>query len=57
MKYGETAEKRDLAHAQILALDEVLRVLRGIQSEGEHAEKVIELRRKEDDRQKTGWEE
>lgn len=44
VKYGETVEKRELAHAKIHALDGVLYALREIQSEGEYAEKVIENR-------------
>ncbi len=46
VKYGETVEKRELAHDKILALDGVLYALREIQSEGEYAEKVIEDREK-----------
>lgn len=45
MKYGETAQERDQAHANILALDGVLKQLRKIQSEGEYAEEALRLRR------------
>lgn len=46
LKYGETVDKRERAHAKILALDGVLLQLRKIQSEGEYAEEVIRLRNK-----------
>lgn len=46
IKYGETVEKRELAHAKLLALDGVLYALREIRSEGEYAEKVLEDREK-----------
>ncbi|MEE8608886.1 MAG: hypothetical protein V3S55_14875 [Nitrospiraceae bacterium] len=47
MKYGETVDKRELAHSTLIALDGVLYALREIQSEGEYAEKVIENREEE----------
>ena len=48
MKFAETVEKREQARDCILALDEVLLALRSIQSEGEYAEEVIELRSKKE---------
>lgn len=45
MKYGETADKRERAHAKIMALDGVLFALREIQAEGEYAEEALRLRR------------
>ena len=45
MKYGETVDKRERAHAKVMALDGVLIALRKIQSEGEYAEEVLKLRR------------
>lgn len=44
LTYGETVEKRELARSGIIALTEVVKMLRRIQSEGEYAEKVIENR-------------
>ena len=40
--YGETVEERELARTSIIALTEVVKMLRKIQSEGEYAEKVLE---------------
>lgn len=42
--YAETKNERKLARSSILALTEVVKMLRKIQSEGEYAEKVIEIR-------------
>ncbi len=41
LKYAETVEKRELAHAKIHALDGVVLALREIQSEGVFAEESI----------------
>ncbi len=42
--YSESADERDQARANVQALDGVIKELRRIQSDGEHAEKVIEQR-------------
>lgn len=48
MKGGETVEERETARSAALALDGVLKALREIQSDGEHAERVLEERAKEE---------
>ena len=42
--YAETVEKRERARSAIIALTEVVKMLRKIQSEGEFAEEVVKQR-------------
>lgn len=44
MTYLESADEREAARYVLIALDEVVKELRKIQSEGEYADKVIETR-------------
>jgi hypothetical protein len=44
MAFHESANGREQARMKVLALTEVVKELRTIQSDGEHAEKVIEER-------------
>lgn len=48
MKGGETVEERETARYALLALDGVLRALRDIQTDGEHAEEVLKRRNEEE---------
>lgn len=42
--YGEAVEERELARTSIIALTEVVKMLRKIQSDGEYAEEIIKQR-------------